>query len=107
VEVAADTLAHRWFSDPDIKRKVAGALREAELDESAVEAEAIRKSAADLERIDRLLASAEARRDKALLSVARYRSDLSVMLRDTSNRMIDSKVLQLETVVNEGQKPAA
>jgi hypothetical protein len=36
------------------------------MDESAIEAEAIRHSTDDLERIDRLMASAEARRNKAL-----------------------------------------
>jgi hypothetical protein len=55
VECEADELARDWFSDPDIKEKVAEALREFELDESAIEAEAIRQSADDLERIDRLL----------------------------------------------------
>jgi hypothetical protein len=102
-----DKLAREWFSDPDIKKKVAGALREIELDEAAVEAEAIRKSAADLERIDRLLASSEVRRDRALLCVARYRGDLGALMRETSNRMIEGKVLELEPLVNERQKPAA
>ncbi len=37
-----------------------------ELDESAIEAEAIRRSAADIELLDKLLASLESRRDKAL-----------------------------------------
>jgi hypothetical protein len=82
-------------------------LRGFELDEAAVEAEAIRKSAEDLERIDRLLASAEIRRNKALLCVAQYRGDFGALMRATSNRMIEGKVLQLEPVVNEEQKPAA
>ena len=83
------------------------AITTLKLDESAIEAEAIRKSADNLERIDRLMASAEARRDKALLCVARYRGDLSALLRETSDRMIEGKVLQLEPVVDEEQKPAA
>jgi hypothetical protein len=75
-------------------------LREFELDETAIEAEAIRKSAEDLERIDRLLAPSEVRR-KALFCVAQYRGDFSALLRETSDRMIKGKVLELE------QKPAA
>ena len=106
-ERLADEIAHKWFSDPDTKKEVAEALREMELDESAVEAEAIRKSAEDLERIDRLLASAEVRRDRALLGVARYRGDFGTLLRETSNRMIEGKVLQLEPVLSDEQKPAA
>jgi hypothetical protein len=39
--------------------------------------------------------------------VARYRGDLGALLRETSNRMIEGKVLQLEPVVNEQQKGAA
>ena len=44
------------------------------LDESAIEAEAIRRSAADIELLDRLLASIEARRDKALRQGLRGRN---------------------------------
>ena len=60
--------------DPDVKKQIAGLLREFNLDETAFEAEAFRKSADDLEGIDRLMASAEARRDKALVCIAQYRA---------------------------------
>jgi len=107
VKERADRLARKWFSEPDIKSKVAGLLREFELDETAIEAEAIKTSAAVLERIDRLLASAEVRRDKALLCIAQIRGNLGDRLRETSDRVIDGKVLQLESGDNEEQKPAA
>ena len=54
--------------------------------------EAIRKSADDLERIDRLMASAEMRRDKALACVAQYRGDFGALLRDSSNRLAGKKL---------------
>ena len=102
-----DELARDWFSDPKIKKQIVDLLREFDLDESAIEAEAIRKSADDLERIDRLMASAEVRRDKALVCVAQYRGDFGALLRDGSNRLIKNESLQLEHDLSEEQKSAA
>ena len=102
-----DELAHDWFSDPNVKKQIADLLREFELDESAIEAEAIRRSADDLERIDRLMASAEARRDKALVCVAQYRGDFGALLRDSSNRLIKKEAPRLEHDLSKVQKSAA
>jgi hypothetical protein len=102
-----DELALDWFSDPDVKAKVAGVLREFELDESAIEAEAIRTSTDDLERLDRLMASSEARRDRALVRVAQYRGDFGALLRESSNRVIESKVLSIESAASQHKKSAA
>jgi hypothetical protein len=104
---AAETLAHEWFTDPDSKKKVAELLQVFGLDETAIEAEAVRESAEDLELIDRLLASAEARRNKALACVAQYRRDLSALLRETTNHMIDGKVIQLEHRADKVEKSVA
>jgi len=90
----SEKLAREWFSDPDVKKQIAGLLREFNLDETAIEAEAFRKSADDLERIDRLMASSEARRDKALVCIAQYRGDFGALLREGSDRLVDGKVLQ-------------
>src|SRR5262249_55774752 len=46
------------------------------IDESAIEAEAVRRSSSDLELLDRMLTSLESRRDKALGCVAEYRVSL-------------------------------
>lgn len=43
-----DELARDWFSDPNVKKQIANLLREFEMDESAIEAEAIRHSTDDL-----------------------------------------------------------
>jgi hypothetical protein len=96
MEFAADTLAHSWFHDPKAKKEVSELLANYQLDESAIEAEAIRRSVADLEQIDRLLASLESRRNKALRCIADYRGGLSRQLRESSDRIIDGKVLTLE-----------
>ena len=103
----AEKLAREWFSDPDVKKQIAGLLREFNLDETAIEAEAFRKSADDLEGIDRLMASAEARRDKALVCIAQYRGDFGALLRERSDRLVDGKVLKLEHAGSKERKPAA
>lgn len=102
-----DELAHDWFSDPNVKKQIADLLREFELDESAIEAEALRQSADDLERMDRLMASAEARRDKALVCVVQYRGDFGALLRDSSNRLITKEAPRLEHALSKEQKSAA
>jgi hypothetical protein len=102
-----DKLAREWFTDPSAKKEVAEVLGSFQLDEAAIEGEAIRKSADDLERIDRLMSSAEARRDKALVCIAQYRGDFGALLRDSSNRLVGEKVLQLKNVSRKQQKSAA
>jgi hypothetical protein len=53
-------LALRWFTDPKAKKEVSELLRKFQLDEIAIEAEAIRDSSQDLEQLDRMLRSLEA-----------------------------------------------
>jgi hypothetical protein len=40
----SEKLAYEWFSDPDVKKEIAGRLQQFNLDETAIEAEAFRKS---------------------------------------------------------------
>jgi len=102
VEGEAQTLAHSWFTDQEAKKQVSEILSRFDLDESAIEAEAIRRSSSDLELLDRMLTSLESRRDKALGCVAQYRASLAHQLRENSDRIIDGKgVLRLEDAVNE------
>jgi hypothetical protein len=106
VKNRAEELAHKWFSDPDAKEEVVERLQEFNLDETAIGAEAFRKTADDVERIERLMALAEARRDKALACIAQYRSDFGARLRESSDRLVDGKVLKIEHAGGK-QKPAA
>ena len=103
----AEDLAREWFSDSNVRKQISELLQEFDLDETALEAEAFRKSADDLEGIDRLMASAEARRDKALVCIAQYRGDFGALLRESSDRLVDGKVLKLEHAGSKEQKPAA
>ena len=102
VEGEAEALAHSWFTDQEAKKQVSEILSRFDLDESAIEAEAIRRSSSGLELLDRMLTSLESRRDKALGCVAQYRASLAHQLRENSDRIIDGKgVLRLEDPVNE------
>src|SRR6266851_5335564 len=92
-----EALALAWFTDHAAKKQVSEILGRFELDESAIEAEAIRSSSADLELLDRMLTSLESRRDKALGCVAEYRASLARQLRESADRIIDANdVLRLE-----------
>jgi hypothetical protein len=97
VSEEVEVLAQAWFTDKEAKTQVSEILSRFELDESAIEAEAIRKSSADLELLDRMLTSLEARRNKALGCVAEYRASLGHQLRESAGRIIDGNgVLRLE-----------
>jgi|SRR5262249_37517343 hypothetical protein len=98
----AEDLAHAWFTDKGAKKLVSEMLSQFNLDESAIEAEAIRKLSADLELLDRMLSSLESRRNKALGCVAEYRASLAHQLRESADRVIDGKgVLRLEDAASE------
>ena len=105
MEGMGQSLGRAWFSGPAAKKQVLEFFSDFQLDESAFEAEAIRSSAADLERIDRLLASLESRRNKALRCIADYRGGFARQLRESSDRIIDGKVLPPENACR--KKPSA
>jgi hypothetical protein len=97
VDDEAQTLAQSWFTDQEAKKQVSEILSRFDLDESAIEAEAIRRSSSDLELLERMLTSLESRRNKALGCVAEYRASLGQQLRESADRIIDGKgVLRLE-----------
>jgi hypothetical protein len=96
VKGEAEELAEGWFSKDSAKKKMAELLSYFRLDESAIEAEAIRRSAADIELLERLLTSLESRRDKALRRIAEYRGDLGRQTRNAAERIIEGEALALE-----------
>jgi hypothetical protein len=107
VEAKAQALAQAWFTDQEAKKAVSDLLNSFELDETAIEAEAIRRSSAHLELLDRMLSSLESRRDKALYCVAQYRASLAHQLRDSADRVIARKdVLQLQGVTSNSSAAA-
>jgi hypothetical protein len=96
VKSEAKELADAWFSKGSAKKKILKLLNHFHLDESAIEAEAIRRTASDIELLDKLLASLESRRDKADRRITEYRGDLSRQMRNAAERIIEGKALALE-----------
>ena len=96
VKGEAEELAEGWFSKDSAKKKMAQLLTYFHLDKSAIEAEAIRRSAADIELLDKLLASLKSRRDKALRRIAEYRGDLGRQMRNPAERIIEGKAIALD-----------
>jgi hypothetical protein len=86
--MSSQHLSHGWLLDPESKRQVSSLLKEAGLDESAIEAKAYTLVADDLENANRMLESAREGRDKALRSVAKYRKSFAVQLRRNSDRVL-------------------
>jgi hypothetical protein len=82
-----------------VKKYGARLLRQCGLDESAIEAEAFRKSADQIELIDKLLASAESRRNKIIREIAAYRNGLAQQLEKSANRLIESEALTHDDAV--------
>ena len=60
---------------------------------------AFRKSAHEIELIDKLLASAESRRNKILREIAAYRNGLAQQLEKSANRIIEAEVLTHDDAV--------
>ena len=93
----ADAIAQAWFTDQKVRKTVSELLRQFQLDESAIEAQAIRTSAADLEQVDRMLTSLKSRREKALRCIGEYRDSFARQLRESADRIIDGRdILQLD-----------
>jgi hypothetical protein len=88
-------IARDWISDPDIAKEVEKRLAEYKLDGSVVIADAIQAASYKLELIEALIVSAEKRRDTALARLTQYRGELGIILRRASDRLIESKVVEL------------
>ena len=100
-------IARDWISDSVIAKQVSSALAEYQLDGPVILADAIRQASYELEPIESMIVSLQARRDKALTRIAQYRGDFGALLRESSSRLIDGEVLELEHVANKKQSNAA
>jgi hypothetical protein len=101
-EAKAVALADGWFANRKTeKQKVMAILHEFDLDETAIEAEAVRLSWSDLELLDKMQASLRSRLDKALRSVADYRDSLARQMRQSSDRILENDPLCIEHVADQ------
>ena len=77
----AKIIAETWFTDNKTKNEVAEILRRFHLDKSAIEAQAIKRLASELEILDKRLMSLEARRNRAIRNIAEYRESFARKVR--------------------------
>jgi hypothetical protein len=71
--IDVNAVVGQWYTDPVARATVSAILAKHGLDESAIEAEAFRRTSRDLTAIDQLLTSQASRRDKSLQSLAFFR----------------------------------
>jgi hypothetical protein len=101
-------LADQWFvGDESDKKEVLEILKRFKLDESAIEAAAVQFAAPELEKIDRLIASQEARLSKDLCLLAALRGELGGLLHGKIERIINGKVLALDDASKKPPSSAA
>jgi hypothetical protein len=84
-----DAVSCDWFSKPTARKEVLELLDKFHLDESAIEAEAIRNNFSEIETLDRMLILQELRLNKGLRSIAEYRNSFAKQVREVSNRVIE------------------
>ena len=82
-------LTRRWFSDGEAREEVRTLLRRFNLDETAIEAEAISRAGWRVANLEKRQAALEARRDKALACIARFRADFARQVRASVDRILD------------------
>lgn len=83
-------LAERWFTEPAAKQEVTEELRQIGLDESAIEAEAVRSCVTGLESCEEMIGLLESRFRVALALIDQLR-DGSLKLRRRSDRRVEAE----------------
>jgi hypothetical protein len=87
---AIEDLAWQWLgNDSDARAKVSELLGQHQLDETAVEAQAFRMRAEDLDKLDFMLSRAELRREKLLTAIAAFRQGLGKLVRQASDQLLE------------------
>ena len=91
-----DYAGSRWMSDAAAKSEVLEILGAHGMSEDSIAAEAFRRRGEDIARIEKLLISAEVRRDRVLREIAAYRDVFAARARASVNRLIDAEPLAIE-----------
>lgn len=89
----ARDLVDQSLHDQEAADRISNLLKDAKLDDSAVEAQALRLRLSEIEKIERLIASAESRRHKALRNIALYEENFAGRLQSDSDRLLDAKAV--------------
>ena len=99
-------LSSRWMAgDKRARKEVEAALHKAQLSVVDVTAKTLESKLDSFERFDRMLASAEARRNNALREIDRHRSAFGAAVREAINEAEDVEFRDVETgeVIAEGR----
>lgn len=105
VRADAQDLAYGWFTDKKAKEQILELLRRFGLDETAIEAEAMRSLFSELEPIENMLTSLEWRFDKTLQCIGHYRAVLVQQLRQSADLANDGKLIPFDA--SSGHPPAS
>ena len=90
-------LSERWArGEPEAKKTVNGHLASAGLSIDDVMAQTVALKLEAIERIDRMLASAEGRRDAALRELTRHRETLAVAVRRATEKIDDAEFEEID-----------
>jgi hypothetical protein len=93
----AESASAVWLTHAGFREDIIERLEASSLDESAIEAETMRRVADDVEMLDRMMASLEMRIRKAFRDIADYREAFPNQARMASNRPIEATpVIHLE-----------
>jgi hypothetical protein len=99
-KIKGDALPDRWFEENEAaKEEVSEILKRFDLDESAIEAEAIKLASDQLEWLDKALVLAISRLDKSLRFIKSYRAGFADDVRRQTDRLLIADVTP--------QRPAA
>jgi hypothetical protein len=96
--LTAEPLSKRWARrEPEALKEVSDLLTKSDLTIDAVMGQALVLNLDAVERIDRLLASAEARRNNALREIERHRASFGAHLRAAVQEAEDTEYTDVET----------
>lgn len=97
-EFGDDAVAQKWAKqDPDDIEAIEKALAKIGLSTDALLARVHVNELETVERLDRLIASADARRNAAFRELERHRANLARVLRDASNDVVDAEFEDVKT----------
>ena len=88
---AREELALDWSANRDAQRKIRTFLKRFNLDDHAIEAEAIELSMPTLEKLEAMMSSLQRGRDRAFLALHYYRASYAAILRKTINEITDEE----------------
>ena len=84
-------MAAQWFTDAKAKEEIFALLARHDLNAEAIAAQAFMLRCTELEAAERMLASAEKRRNETLREISLRREIVARQLREKSDRVIDTE----------------